>query len=119
MLFRTLRAFVLIVAALATGACGEALAPVAPPADQAYIRGVVTTVDADRVLVEGESPLPEHPLDRAWVTIPREATLRWYDGRSARSRDVVPGRVVTVWVTGAELRSYPVQVTAVYIALER
>jgi len=26
---------------------------------------------------------------------------------------------VTVWVTGAELRSYPVQVTAVYIALER
>lgn len=61
MLFRTLRAFVLIMAALATGACGEAL-----------------------VL-----------------------------GR------VVPGRVVTVWVTGAELRSYPVQVTAVYIALER
>ncbi len=104
-------------------ACGDGLAPgaAARPPEPAYIRGVVTarvtSGTADRVLVETASPRPEHPVDKAWVTLAPSAVLRWEDGRPAQAGDIAPGREVSVWVTGAELRSYPVQVTAAFVAL--
>lgn len=104
-------------------ACGDGLAPgaVAAPPEPAYIRGVVTAraagAAADRVLVETASPRAEHPVDKAWVTVAPTAALRWEDGQPARADDLTPGRVVSVWVTGPELRSYPVQVTAAFVTL--
>ena len=102
-------------------ACGESLAPGAAlgPEGPAYIRGVVSMRAGDRMLVETTSPRPEHPVDKAWVTVMPAAALRWTDGQPARVDDLAPGRPVSVWVTGPELRSYPVQVTAAFVALER
>jgi hypothetical protein len=116
------RAVVALVVAGAL-ACGDGLAPgaLAAPPEPAYIRGVVTARAAggaaDRVLVETGAPRPEHPVDKAWVTVAPTAALRWKDGRPARADDLTPGRVVSVWVTGPELRSYPVQVTAAFVTL--
>jgi len=118
---RRVGATVLVVAGAL--ACGDGLAPgaVAAPPEPAYIRGVVTAraagAAANRVLVETASPRPEHPVDKAWVTVAPTAALRWEDGRPARADDLTPGRVVSVWVTGPELRSYPVQVTAAFVTL--
>ena len=84
--------------------------------DRPYIRGRIVEREelpaGDlrlRVRVpEGvEAKTPE-----AIITVLPNAILRWADGDVATRAQLVVGRMVTVWVTGPELRSLPPQVGA-------
>ena len=50
-------------------------------------------------------------VPEARVTVGSPVIVKWTDGRAASPRELRVGRRVTVWVTGAELRSLPPQVT--------
>jgi len=120
----------LLVAALAIGsaamlACDRS-APVSVdlaselPKEPAYITGTIAeqtwTIYPNRLLVErtvGDM------RTGAWVTLPPNTPVYWRDGRRGSLREVLAGRVVTVWVGGAELRSLPPQVSATTVVIER
>lgn len=110
------RAAVLAAAlgAAAAGCVGPATAPDEPP----FIRGTITRVGPDRgFLVEGE-PGPGHREDKAYVRAGAGAALLRRGGGRASAADLAVGRVVSVWITGVVLESYPVQVQARAVVLE-
>ncbi len=58
-------------------------------------------------------------VPEAIVTVLPGAVMRWTNGSRASSADLQPGRSVMVWVTGAELRSLPPQVSGNGFVLRR
>jgi hypothetical protein len=90
--------------------------------DVPYVRGTIRAREdaagALRLRVE-DAPGSTARVTAAFVTVLPEAVLRYRDGRRATPADLRVGRVVTVWVTGPELRSSPPQVSANGIIVER
>ena len=90
--------------------------------DTPYIAGTIVhrwTSQGDlKILVE----VPDHHEARvraAVVTIDPDAVIVWPDGSRPGARALQVGRFVTVWVTGAELRSLPPQVRGTGFLLHR
>jgi hypothetical protein len=120
-----MRFSILLLVLIATlGGCQNALLlPGSAPDEPAYINGTIVSRD-DRfenqrsALVVAE---PTNPEDRrrAHVLLEGSPTIRWRDRRAASLADLRSGRVVSVWVTGPELRSYPPIVSAHTIIIER
>jgi hypothetical protein len=102
-------------ALLLAGACGqnELLVRETP-----YIQGTITATDARSVRVETPGPRLPGREDKAVVFFGASPDIRWRDGRSASRADLVPGKVVSVWITGPVRESYPVQVDATVIVVE-
>jgi hypothetical protein len=84
-----------------------------------FISGRITEVGSSwGFLVEArtDSSLRE---DKAYVQVGPDTKLSWQDGRRARPADLRVGRRATVWITGNIQDSYPVQVYAQRVVLER
>ena len=88
------------------------------PANAPYIIGTIGSVDVARarVLVERSPGVLE---SGALVGVHSAQPIFWRDGRRGSLENLQVGRVVTVWVSGAELRSLPPQVSASAIVIER
>jgi hypothetical protein len=89
------------------------------PAEAPYITGTIGSVDltaGTRLLVERT---PASRETGALVEIGPNLPVYWRSGRRASSQELQVGRVITVWVSGAELRSLPPQVGASTIVIER
>lgn len=114
----------LLVLIATLGGCQNALLlPNSAPDEPAYIRGTIVSRD-DRFEKQRSAFVaaePTNPEDRrrAHMLLEGSPTLLWRDGRAASLADLRPGRVVSVWVTGPELRSYPRVVSAHTIIIER
>ena len=88
----------------------------APPAAEASITGIVTAVEASRILVE-ERPDERWGSLKASVRIDGARILR-RSGGTAPASEIVVGQRVSVWFTGPVAESYPVQARAGTIVLE-
>ena len=123
-MYRPQFAFVTLALALLllAGAC--ALTP-RPPAEDASIRGVITsaipgTEGVVSVLIESPGPAL-FDYDKASVRVDtdtrvlRETDVDAYARASAG--DLVAGMTVDAWFTGAVAESYPVQATAAVIVI--
>ena len=122
---------VLVSAVLVLGACGGG--PTASEdtlplefmvrSDVPYIRGIIVERSdlAGGLLRIRVDALPgsERRNSAAIVTVLPDAILRWADGTAGTRTQLRRGLVVTVWVTGPELRSNPPQVSANGLILHR
>lgn len=116
---------IILAALLLLAACARPpLSPHVIPDDEApYIVGTIISRD-DRFQGTPSARVaarPDDPEDtrRADVTLGGSPIIVWRSGRSATLADLRPGRVVSVWVAGPELRSYPVVVGARMVVIER
>ena len=82
-----------------------------------FIEGVVEPAGTGRVLVHGRNVRSADSV--AYVDVSESTRLVWRDGRPARRIDLTPGRVVAVWTRGPTNDTYPVQVEAALMVLER
>jgi len=123
-MYRPQFAFITLALALfmLVGAC--ALAP-KPPAEDASIRGIITSVTpgADgvvSVLIESAGPAV-FDYDKASVRVDRDTRVLRETDVDAYARvsadDLVTGMTVDAWFTGAVAESYPVQATAATIVI--
>ena len=117
-----------VVAALLAGCGGstpsEAMLPIgfSQRSDVPYIIGRIVRRTTDggqtRLLVHARdgssSRVPE-----AVVTVGSTTLMKWSDGDAAMQDHLRVGRRVMVWVSGAELRSLPPQVSADALLLMR
>ncbi len=121
------RAVFLCTTLLTLGACERATTTTAEPINLAavlpatapYITGTIGSVNAMpgfRLLVERTPGMIE---SGALVGTPSNLPVYWRNGRRASNQELQVGRVITVWVSGAELRSLPPQVSASAIVIER
>ncbi|MCX7818745.1 MAG: YobA family protein [Kiritimatiellae bacterium] len=106
-----------ILVIVAAGGCEADDAPPLPDGG-AYIRGVITAVERDRVRIE-ENPREPSGSQKAVLRVTAHTVLRWRgSGAPATLADLRPGRTVRAWVTGPVAESYPVQGTAAKIEIE-
>lgn len=120
------RSSLYVAALLIFGACERSRATtevvdlsVVLPVNAAYITGTIGSVDraaGTRLLVERTPGIRE---TSALVATTPTLPVYWRSGRRASTKDLQVGRVITVWTSGAELRSLPPQVGANSIVIER
>jgi len=82
-----------------------------------YIRGTITEIDGNTVLVE-ENPAEEFHGKKALLLITGETVIVDEYGEIASEADLAVGQFVSAWVTGPVLESYPVQARASLIVIE-
>lgn len=104
---------VLMLAAVLAAGCGQSTAP----ETDAYIRGVVTRTDGPSGAVLVQATDPAARIDAAWVRVDGRTRVERKDG-SAGTQGLAIGQTVSVWTTGVEMRSLPVQVVAAWIVIE-
>jgi|GEM_PF-7019832 len=115
--------FLLILGAV-LGGCQDALLLSDAASDEsAYITGTIISRD-DRFADQRSALVAADPSNyddprRAHVLLEGSPTVLWRDGRTAYLSDLRLGRLISVWVTGPELRSYPPVVGAQTIVIER
>jgi hypothetical protein len=81
------------------------------PAQQPSIKGIITSREGDRILVE-ETPGDSAGSNQASVRLTPATRVQQADGSPAQPNLLEPGRRVSVWFEGPVLQSYPVQATA-------
>ena len=122
-----IRFVTLTFAAALVGGCRSApteLAALAAVSDEPpYIVGTILSRD-DRFETQRSALVAVTPADptdprRAHVMLEGSPTVLRRSGLPASVADLRPGRVVSVWVTGPELRSYPPVVSARTVVIER
>jgi hypothetical protein len=87
-------------------------------AEPFFIRGPIARAgDAWGYLVKGE-PGTDYRVDQAYFTVGTDTELRHRDGSSASAADLAAGRVISLWITGPIMESYPVQVRAERIVID-
>jgi hypothetical protein len=116
------KSHVLIAAIVIVAACGTSTAP-----GPAYIRGTITSVESNqagafpRILVE-EDPtktILQTNTPKSLVTLAGSTRLKDESGKTVGVGSLKVGLVVSVWITGVVLGSYPDQVSATEIRIEK
>jgi hypothetical protein len=108
------RRFVLMLMAVVLAAgCGQSTVPETDP----YIRGTVTRTDGPSGAVLVQATDPAARVESAWVRVD-ERTRVERKSLVLRAEVLAIGEIVSVWTTGVEMRSLPVQVVAARIAVE-
>jgi hypothetical protein len=102
----------LVTLVLATG-CDQMTAPDGDP----YIRGTVTRTDGPSGAVLVQAADPGARIDVAWVRVDGQTRVE-RQSSVFRAEGLALGQTVSVWTTGVEMRSLPVQVTAARIVIE-
>jgi hypothetical protein len=102
----------LLAVVLAAG-CGQSTAP----ETDAYIRGMVTQTDGPSGALLVKATDPAARIESAWVRVDERTRVERKDG-VLRAEGLAVGEIVSVWTTGVELRSLPVQVFATRIVVE-
>lgn len=107
------RLVLMLVAVVLATSCGQSTAP----QTDAYIRGTVTKTDGPSGAVLVQATDPAARIDAAWVRMD-ERTRVERKGDALRAEVLTIGEIVSVWTTGVEMRSLPVQVVAARIVVE-
>ncbi len=107
------RLVLMLMAVVLVASCSESTSP----ATDAYIRGVVTQTDgpSGSMLVKATDPAAR--VDAAWVRVDARTRVE-RKGGELRAEVLTIGEMVSVWTTGVEMRSLPVQVVAAPIVVE-
>lgn len=87
------------------------------PEEPPYLRGAVTAIDAAEIRVEAD-PSTTARSAKAVLRLTEETEILWRTGEPADRGDLRLGSVVSAWVAGPVLESYPVQATARTIVIE-
>ena len=98
------------------GACNGS-APVELPAEPPYMSGAITAIEPTEIRVEAD-PGTASGSAKAMLRLTDETRILWRTGEPADRGDLRLGTVVSAWVTGPVLESYPVQATAATIVIE-
>jgi hypothetical protein len=102
--------------------CGTSTAP-----GPAYIRGTITSVESNetaafpRILVE-EDPtktILQTNTPKSLVTMTSSTRLKDEAGKDVAVSSLKVGLIVSVWITGVVLDSYPDQVSATEVQIEK
>ncbi|HEY0038758.1 MAG TPA: hypothetical protein VGB66_18825 [Longimicrobium sp.] len=102
----------LLAVVLAAG-CGQSTVPETDP----YIRGTVAQTDGPSGAVLVQATDPAARVDAAWVRVDGRTRVERKSGE-LRAEVLTIGEMVSVWTTGVEMRSLPVQVVAARIVIE-
>ena len=87
------------------------------PEEPPYLRGAVTAIDVSEIRVEAD-PSTTARSAKAVLRLTEETQILWRTGEPADRGDLRLGSVVSAWVAGPVLESYPVQATARTIVIE-
>ncbi len=106
-----------LVAVVLTAACSNFLAPV-DPAEEPFIRGVITAHDSEwGILVEAQ-PLEASTVEAAWVRSDKNTTVHRAGAGGVVWESLSEGQSVSVWIKGAVMESLPVKVVAASVVVE-
>lgn len=108
-LIRSIPLFALLALLCACG--GPASSPSALPAGPPYITGAITANEQGEIRVEAD-PGQSYGSDKAMLRLAPGTVILWRTGERADQGDLRLGTVVSVWVGGPIMESYPVQATA-------
>ena len=87
------------------------------PADSPYIRGIVTAVDSASVRIEAD-PTSDSGSPKAIARITPSTAVLFRSGEAVGAEELTVGHLVSVWLTGPIMESYPEQGTASAIVIE-
>ncbi len=107
------RLVLMLMAVVLAAGCGQSTAP----ETDAYIRGIVTSTDGPSGAVLVKATDPAARVGSAWVRVDDRTRVERKSG-VLRAEVLAIGEMVSVWTTGVELRSLPVQVFATRIVIE-
>lgn len=107
------RLVLMLLAVVLAAGCGQSTAP----ETDAYIRGVVTRTDGPSGAVLVQATDPAARVESAWVRVDERTRVERKNG-VLRAEGLALGEIVSVWTTGVEMRSLPVQVLAARIVIE-
>jgi hypothetical protein len=91
--------------------------PAAIPSEPPYLRGAITAMEAGEIRVEAD-PGQAAGSAKAMLRLTPETEILWRTGERADRGDLRLGTVVSAWVDGPILESYPVQAAASTIVIE-
>jgi hypothetical protein len=110
----------MLLGSVAFSRCSDATAPASTvlTSDPFFIRGSITeTGHPWGTLVRGEGS-PPYPVTAAFFTVGPATVIQHADGSAASVADLTVGRELTLWITGAILKSLPPQVGARLIVIK-
>ncbi|WP_331025988.1 hypothetical protein [Longimicrobium sp.] len=103
----------MLMAVVLAAGCGQSTAP----ETDAYIRGTVTQTDGPSGAMLVKAADPAARVESAWVRV-NDRTRVERKSLVLRAERLALGEIVSVWTTGVEMRSLPVQVVAARIVVE-
>ena len=100
------------------GACNSSSEPPATlPSEPPYLSGAITAIEGAEIRVEAD-PDRAAGSAKAMLRLTPETQILWRTGEPADRGDLRLGTVVSAWVNGPILESYPVQAAASTIVIE-
>jgi hypothetical protein len=112
-LLRSLGTLLLLLCACTPSSESPATIPAEPP----YLSGAITAIEAGEIRVEAD-PGQASGSAKAMLKLTDETQILWRTGERADRGDLRLGTVVSAWVSGPILESYPVQATAATVVIE-
>jgi hypothetical protein len=97
-------------------ACGRS-ATAELPTEPPYLSGAITAIEPAEIRVEAD-PGASSGSAKAVLRFGPETRILWRTGEVAGRADLRLGTVVSAWVAGPVMESYPVQATAATIVIE-
>lgn len=90
---------------------------IAPPISPPDIQGIVTATDSSSIRIE-ENPSEGSGSPKAIVQLTDRTIVLFRSGQTTEPAELTVGHNVSVWFSGSELESFPVQATADTITIE-
>ena len=114
---RSIMTFLALAGVLAVLSGCETTTTDVAPGSEPFIRGTITAIDGNTIRVE-VNPAEEHRGKKALLRITKETIILDSLGEPLSQSDLVIGQIVSVWVTGPVIETYPVQAKASLIVVE-
>lgn len=112
-----IRTILLILLALLCACGGPSSSPAALPSGPPYITGAITAYEEGEIRVEAD-PGQSSGSGKAMLRLTASTQILWRTGERADRGDLRLGTVVSAWVSGPILESYPVQAAADTVVIE-
>jgi hypothetical protein len=114
-----MKGLVLLVLVSLLSACTRSAqeGPVELPSEPPYISGAITSIEATEIRVEAD-PGSASGSAKGVLRLTDDTQILWRTGERADRGDLRLGTVVSAWVAGPVLESYPVQATAATVVIE-
>lgn len=103
--------------ALLSACGGPSRAPAELPSEPPYMTGAITAIDEGSIRVEAD-PGGTAGSQKAMLRLTPETQILWRTGERADQGDLRLGTVVSAWISGPILESYPIQATVDTVVIE-